>query len=212
MAGTFQGLAVVLVALIPGALVMWSFERIAGAPGIGFSDRFLRFLGVSVLLHVLAAPASYAIWHNYIRSGAHEGALPLWLWPVALVYVAVPIALGTLLGIGQQRGWKRVRALNIGPPPPTAWDAVFSGEPSGWVLILLKSGRWIGGRYADGSYAGGYPEPPDIFLSEECMVDQEKEDFILDPTGEPKPMGSADEHWGLLVRWDEIEYLEVTPT
>lgn len=212
MVNTFQGLAVAAIALIPGALVMWSFERIAGAPGIGFSDRFLRFLGISVLLHALAAPVDYVIWHNYIRSGAHEGALPLWLWPVVLMYVAVPIGLGTLLAVGLTRNWKLIRNLNITPPPPTAWDAIFSGEPAGWILMRLKSGRWVGGRYADGSYAGGYPEPPDIFLSEECLVDQEEGEFVLDEGGTPKPMGGDPHFWGLLVRWDEIEYLEVTPT
>jgi hypothetical protein len=58
MTGTFEGLAVVALALIPGALFVWSFERIAGGWGIGFSDRLLRFLGVSVLLHVALAPVT----------------------------------------------------------------------------------------------------------------------------------------------------------
>ena len=135
MNGTFEGLAVVALALIPGALFVWSFERIAGAWGIGFSDRFLRFLGVSVLLHVVLAPATYAIWHRYLRAGAlSDGeALPLWLWPVSVGYVILPVVLGTILAVGlrQEVGW--VQALRIAPPPPTAWDAIFSSEPEGWI-------------------------------------------------------------------------------
>jgi hypothetical protein len=100
--------------------------------------------------------------------------------------------------------------LRLAPSPPTAWDAIFSAEPEGWVLIRLKTGRWIGGRYGDGSYAGGFPEAPDLFLSEECAVDQDTEDFVVGPNGDPQPIGA--ENWGLLVRWDEVEYLEVTPT
>jgi hypothetical protein len=191
---------------------MWSFERIAGAWGIGFSDRFLRFLGISVLLHVAAAPVTYVIWHAYLRPGSLGAgqSLPLWLWPVAAMYAAVPIFLGTVLATGLRDGAGWAQALNIGSDPPTAWDSIFSNEPEGWVLIRLKSGRWIGGQYADGSYAGGYPEAPDLFLAQACAVDQENEEFVLGPNGQPEPIGPPS--WGLLVRWEEIEYLEVTPT
>ena len=47
MPNTFQALAVLLVALLPGALYVWSFERQAGRWGIGLSDRVLRFVGGS---------------------------------------------------------------------------------------------------------------------------------------------------------------------
>lgn len=212
MIGTFQGLAVAVLALIPGALFMWAFERVAGAWGIGFSDRFLRFLGISVLLNVVVAPGTYLIWHNYLRSGvlSDDQMLPWWLWLVALLYVFVPILLGRGLALGLQSGAGWAQALNVGSRPPTAWDSIFSAEPEGWILIRLKSGRWIGGQYAEGSYAGGYPEPPDLFLARECVVDQDAEEFVLDASGEPQAIGPP--NWGILVRWEEIEYLEVTPT
>jgi hypothetical protein len=51
--------------------------------------------------------------------------------------------------------------------------------------------------------AGGYPEPADIFVEEECFVDQDTEEFILGENAKPLPMNR-----GLLVRWSEVEYLE----
>ena len=50
MPDTFQALAVITIALLPGALYVWAFERQAGRWGIGFSDRALRFVGGSALL------------------------------------------------------------------------------------------------------------------------------------------------------------------
>jgi hypothetical protein len=76
----------------------------------------------------------------------------------------------------------------------------------GWVLLRLKSGRWVGGEFGASSFAAGYPEPVDIFIAKEFEVDQDAEDFVRNPDGDPVERG-----WGLLVRWDEVEYLVVSP-
>jgi hypothetical protein len=172
---TVEALAVAVVALLPGALYTWAFERQVGRWGIGFSDRLLRFVGISAVLHALAAPATYLVWRDYFREDADPGFndLPLWLWAVALAYVAAPTGLGYLVAVGYRDKWRWVMALMGSSPAPTAWDAIFSGGPAGWVLLKLKSGEWIGGEFAKGSYAGGYPEPADLFLSREAYVDQE---------------------------------------
>jgi hypothetical protein len=199
---------VVLIAFLPGALYIWSYERIVGRWGVGLADRLLRFFGASVVLQAVAAVATYRIWHDYLREGAlHPNeTLPLWLWPVTLAYVAAPIALGTIVGRATRQGRDWARLFTGASPAPTAWDALFSGEPRGWVLLCLKSGRWVGGEYGEDSYAAGYPEPADLFLSAEAVVDQAKEDFVRGDDGEPIKL-----RWGLLVRWDEVEYLEVYP-
>lgn len=208
MPSTFQGVAAVLIAVLPGALYIWAYERVVGRWGIGLTDRLLRFVGISVALHVAGAPITYHLWHAYLRHGAlpADHVLPLWLWYVALGYVAVPIALGTIVGRGATAEAWWAKFLIGASKAPTAWDAIFSGKPEGWVLLRLKSGRWIGGAFTDKSYTAGYPEDADIFLSAEGLVDQETEMFVLDDQDQPVTLG-----WGVLVRWNEVEYLEVTP-
>jgi hypothetical protein len=197
-----------VVALLPGALYVWSYERIVGRWGIGLADRLLRFFGVSVIFHAVAAPATYRIWHDYLGTNAlrPKELLPWWLWLVALLYVAVPSVLGTVVGSATKKGQDWPKLLTGATPAPRAWDFLFSGEPKGWILLRLKSGRWVGGAYRDGSYIAAYPEPADLFLSAEAVVDQQTEDFVRDAqTGEPVETG-----FGLLVRWDEVEYLEAS--
>ena len=111
-----------------------------------------------------------------------------WLWPLAIAYVLVPAGLGTWIAhaFNANQEW----AVRIVRPTsaPTAWDALFSGNPVGTdVLMKLKS------------------EPADIYLITELKVDQETGDFARDANGDELPVGS-----GLLVRWDEVEYLEVS--
>ena len=53
------------------------------------------------------------------------------------------------------------------------------------------------------SYAAGYPEKQDLFLVEAAEVDPETGEFEFDESGEPALRGS-----GILIRWEEVEYLE----
>jgi len=205
--GTFAGVAVLIVALLPGAIYTWAFERVVGRWGIGLSDRLYRFVGISALFHALIAPATYNIWRDYLRTGAPDrDRFPLWMWGVAFLYVAIPAALGTLMAVGLDKGWAWATAVAGRSPAPTAWDAVFSGDPAGVAILMkLKSGSWVGGQYAEGSYVGGYPEPADIYLIRELRVDQTTGDFVRNQQGEEIPVGK----YGLLVRLSEVEYLEI---
>jgi len=75
----------------------------------------------------------------------------------------------------------------------------------------MKSGTWIGG--ADGlannrrPYASGYPENQELYLTATLTLDAQTGEMVTDETGNPMV------HTGsILVRWEEIEYLEFTPT
>jgi hypothetical protein len=209
---SLQGVVVVAVAMLPGALYTWGFERIVGSWGAGLSDRLLRFVGVSAGFHVLWAPAELWIWDRYIRSGRLEaGDVPFGLWFVILAYFIVPLAAGTIVGRGtrRRRGWA---TWFTGPSPaPRAWDQLFSPGPDGWIRLRLRTGGWIGGAYSRhpsggiGSYAAGYPDPQDLLLGDTAEVDPDSGEFLLDADGDPRMTGSA-----ILIRWDQVEYLVFT--
>ena len=61
----------------------------------------------------------------------------------------------------------------------------------------MKSGETLVGFYGRGSYAAGYPEPQDIYLSHTVAFNADSGEFE-----------ESNESRGLLVRWDEVEYLE----
>jgi hypothetical protein len=206
---TFQALAVLLLGLLPGALYIWSFERIVGRWGASLSDRVFRFVGVSALLHVLAAPISYGLWAGFIQSGrvARGEALPPWIWFAVGAYALTPISLGWLVGVGTRRRWAWARLLTGRNPAPRAWDDFFGSDPEGWVRLKLKSGAWIGGALGarDGrrSYFAGYPENQDLYLVQTAEVDPDSGEFRYDEDERLRVQDS-----GVLLRWDEVEYLE----
>ncbi|HEX2087694.1 MAG TPA: DUF6338 family protein [Solirubrobacteraceae bacterium] len=206
MPSSLEALAIVTAAVLPGGLYVWAFERQVGHWGVSFGDRVLRFIGASLLLHLVAAPATYRIWRDVLRDGFEPGAtLPLWLWPVALLYAALPTLIGVVIGHGVKRRWSWAESVAGKTLPPTAWDYYFALEGNPWIRCRLReSDTWVGGAFEDGSYAGRHPEPGDLYLSQAAEVDPDTGEFVEDEHGNPVLRGT-----GLLVRWDEIIYLEI---
>lgn len=208
MPTTFQAAAVLVAALLPGALYLWAFERLAGRWGATLTDRVLRFIGGSAILHSVFAPLTYWFWSTQWPGIATRGKVSWGLWALALGYVAGPILLGTLVGNGTRKG-RSWAVLITGPDPaPRAWDYLFQGERDGWVRLKLKSGSWVAGAYAtatDGlkSYSAGYPEDQDLFLATTAEVDAETGEFVFAEDGKVQLLPG-----GVLVRWAEVEYLQ----
>lgn len=207
MPTSFQAVAVVVVALVPGAIYIWSFERQAGRWGIGLSDRLLRFVGASAIIHAVLAPATYWLW-SIQWPNVREHEVSWWLWSVVVAYIALPFGVGSLIGWASRtgRGWAKIFT---GPDAaPRACDHLFQGQRDGWVRLKLKSGTWIGGGYATSeagmkSYSAGYPELQDLYLATTAEVDPETGAFLFDDDGQVRLQDG-----GLLVRWEEIEYLQ----
>jgi hypothetical protein len=221
---TFQAILVVALAVLPGALYTWYFEREVGRWGASLSDRVLRFVGASAIFQAIFAFPVYWIWSNYLhratlvggkiafRNLLLEGAdLPPLLFLVPVAYVALPIAAGTLASLAvrhRKRGkWTRriARVVAGRDPAPRAWDFLFSENPSAILRIRMKSGSRLGGLFGANSYASGYPElPQDLLLERVYVVDQQSGSFVKDEEGKFVETGS-----GLLLRWEDIEVLEV---
>lgn len=208
MPTSFQAVAVLVVALVPGALYVWSFERRAGRWGIGLSDRIFRFIGVSAIFHTLLAPATYWFWSTQWSRLRDQDGPSWWLWAVAVGYVALPLLVGSWVGYATRKG-SRWALFFTGPDPaPRAWDYLFQGNRDGWIRLKLKSGTWVAGAYATSvgglrSYAAGYPEDQDFFLATTVSVDPDTGAFLFDEKNEV-----VLQEGGLLVRWDEVEYLQ----
>jgi Family of unknown function (DUF6338) len=215
MPSSAVGLLVVFVAVLPGALYIWAFEREVGRWGIGLADRVLRFIGVSALfLAFLAYPIRY-LWVRYLHVLAADrgdfknlvvdgGALPWWLLVVPLAYVGAPVILGTLAATAVRRDWRAARIL-VGPDPaPRAWDALFSPRPAGVVRVRLQDDLgWVGGLFGAESYAAGYPEQPQDLYLESAYQLLDDGSFALDDDGDFVELGS-----GLLLRWEDVLHLE----
>lgn len=181
---TTTALLLLVVAVLPGSVYLWAFERQAAAFGVTFADRVLRFVAMSVVFDVLYAWPGYAVYRAaFAGRPLGTGQFTL-LWSATAVALAVPYACGSLVGglyatRTTRAGWTRFRRrvspeaeaallrLAIGAyPAPRAWDAHFVTRPDEYVRVRLRDGGWVGGWFSRGSWAGKYPHDTDLLIEE----------------------------------------------
>ncbi|ORI28145.1 DUF6338 family protein [Rhodococcus sp. 1168] len=228
MPSTFQALAVALLALLPGALYELAREQRGGRWGLRGADQIFRLLSFSVGFQVLIAPLTYWLYSHYVVSGHLKAgtAVSPWLWIGGVGYLVVPFVFGRFTAWASKRrdladrvdpdagATKRVaRRISVAfvnlytdvAPAPRAWDYLWSRpQLSGWVVLHLMDDTILAGEW-NGSYAGGYPEPGDLYLAEQVEVDQDGVILTEDVDGVALPARTGK---SLLVRWEEIRYLD----
>jgi hypothetical protein len=125
-----------------------------------------------------------------------SGSLPAFWWYAStlMVLVACPIAWPFALVRFLQIPGVAKRVVN---PIPRAWDCVFDGRESYWIIVHLKDQRRIGGLYSSKSFSSSSPAGPEIFLEQVWRLD-EKGAFI-------EPVGSTK---GILILGEEMLALE----
>jgi hypothetical protein len=213
---TFQAVAVLILLVLPGALYTWAFERVVGPWGVGLVDRILRFIGISAGVQVLLAPITYRWYRVYVHSGdlAAGRSLPLEVWFGIILYVFLPITAGYLIGQATKHNVSWIPWIVGKQPAPRAWDELFLQGGNGYVRLRLKSiesgeDRWVAGWFGSARIAGQmrrsrvarYTEAQDLYLVQSFQCDGATGELLL-LNGN---VITLDE--GLLIRWDEVEYL-----
>ncbi|HET9877025.1 MAG TPA: DUF6338 family protein [Mycobacterium sp.] len=217
MPSTFQALGVALLALLPGALYELAREQRSGRWGLRGADQLFRLLAFSVVFQVVISPLTYWLYAHYIVTEHLRQGRPVsgWLWVLLLGYLLGPFAFGRFTVLGyryrSRRGasaWERfvARVVNLYTdvaPAPRAWDYLFSyRDRTGWIIVHLKDGSRIAGAWTSSSYVAGYPDDQDLYLSDQVELSTDGR-FRLGDDGLPHSLGKS-----LLIRWDEVRYLD----
>ena len=91
-----------------------------------------------------------------------------------------------------------MKRFGVTHPTPKPWDYVFSRKEGYWVILHLKDGRRIGGRYDVKSFASSFPNDEQLYLEEV---------WELDPAGRfVRKIGRTR---GIMVSWNDLYAIEL---
>lgn len=184
-----------LAFFVPGFISIKVFDLLVPAERRDFRSSLIEAIGYSSINFALLLPM--ILWLvSALAAGAEEtgwtsGALRLLAWYI--IILAAPVLWPFLyVKIVQPRFSKIIRN-----PIAKPWDVVFSPRREVWIILHLKNGRRIGGRYAKYSEASSYPAPEQLYVKEVWKLD-ENGAFIerVDRTG------------GLLISMEHVEAIE----
>ena len=194
-------LSIITVAVLPGSMYTWAFERQVAAYGANLADRVLRFVALSVLFHLALGWVEYWLFRIAFSGHRFGGGQFAIAWATVAILVVVPAAFGTVIGglyasRSDRDGWAWIRrrlSAQTEPhilqfilgrtPAPRAWDNMFSERQNLYLRVETTDGTAVAGLFADKSYAGGFPHDADLFLEESWSM---RDDGSLDqPLGYP---------------------------
>ncbi|WP_157720053.1 DUF6338 family protein [Microlunatus sagamiharensis] len=219
MPTSLTGLLVALVALLPGGVHTWMYERVTGKSLSQTGDRLSRLLAASCVYLVLSAFA-YPVFASVAKAAASGDTTTGWRYAAVIgLVVVLPAVVGGGAGAftnrRHRRDWQgRLGRLLAGAGHASrAWDHLFGVQDlRGVVRVVLNDGSHITGYWGerdDGgsagsppsrSYASGYPDQQrDLYISQLIRLDQ--------ADGSSEDVSSA--AW---IPADSIRYLEFHST
>ncbi|HEX8622387.1 MAG TPA: DUF6338 family protein [Allosphingosinicella sp.] len=181
-----------LALLAPGFIILWFRMRLVEGSTPDFKRELFYFALASAAYYGAVAPLFS------IESGV---ALPLWLWSI-LFYFATPAVLGILVGWVTQHdleySWAETLGMHFAHRIPTAWDFRFSRLAEGaFILVTLKDGTTIAGRWAETSFASSAKDGRDVYVAEVWDIPDSGAWVPLDP---PR---------GMLLCGGDVRYIEI---
>lgn len=181
----------IFVFFVPGFISMKIYDMLVPSDRRDFSKSMLEAVSFSCINFAILYWPIVAIHSNDFQY-LHQ----LWYYIISLVILFVfPIAwpfifLRTLS--------LRLVRRKIIDPILKPWDRVFRQREDYWVVVHLKDGRMVGGRYGSKSTASSYPADEQIFIEEVWSIDQKSGTFLtrVDQTG------------GMLISKGDFEIIE----
>lgn len=188
-----QTLGLLLIFFVPGFISIKVYDLLVPSERRDFSKSLLEAVSFSCVNFALLYWAIVVI-----HSPSFQSAHPAWFYLASLVILFIapvlwPVLYAKILHIPVFRS----RVIH---PVSKPWDYLFGQRKSYWVIVHLKGGRRIGGRFDTHSFASSYPAEEQIYLEEVWRLDCEG-----------KFLKKVDRTKGIIIsheEWDAIEFFE----
>lgn len=181
--------------VVPGFISMTVYSRLQPLDNVKLKEQLLEAIVFGLLNIVLVWPLVEFL-NLWIRDPNTSRWL-LWLLGI-LLFILLPAGwaflLNWLMASVEKKGW-----LGLLKRAPTAWDEFFQRRESAFVVVRLKSGKFMGGQFGSKSFAALSPNSGHIYIEKLWAVTDTG--VLMDPIPDSK---------GALLRPSDYDYLELS--
>ena len=191
---SFEVLFYTCIFLLPGFIIKSIMDTLV--PPVKHNDTKYFF---SCLLYSVVNCAVWSWAYLLLNKISEEHPTIYWISLLATTVVGATL-LAILIGVVKQKGfieWLFAKMrVNKNHSVPTAWDYYFSKQEESWIIVSLKNGKTIYGKFSEHSFASSDTEERDLYIEKTYNI---KEDMTWVEDDKSK---------GILVAKDEIETIE----
>ena len=191
---SFEVLFYTCIFLLPGFIIKSIMDTLV--PPVKHNDTKYFF---SCLLYSVVNCAVWSWAYLLLNKISEEHPTIYWISLLATTVVGATL-LAILIGVVKQKGfieWLFAKMrVNKNHSVPTAWDYYFSKQEESWIIVTLKNGKTIYGKFSEHSFASSDTEERDLYIEKTYNI---KEDMTWVEDDKSK---------GILVAKDEIETIE----
>lgn len=161
-----NALALFIAFVIPGFISLKSYQLLF--PGESKSSDKL------IVDAIAYSSINYAILFWPIYEIEHHGVRELHPTLYALFYVFA-LLIAPIVWVFVFKCFRTRQFAQKFMPHPTLkpWDFVFSKRRPYWIVVTLKNGDRVGGRYDASSFASSAPAPEQLYLEEQWVINQD---------------------------------------
>lgn len=152
--------------VVPGFIAIKAYELLAPARHADSSKQVIDAISYSCLNYAILFWPISLIEKNSISVSHPNVYLFFWLFVLFLAPILWVVAWRLL------RQWSFVQ--NIIPHPiQKPWDFVFSQRHPCWIIVTLKDGEKVAGKFGHKSFASSAPSEEQIYLEEEWLLNED---------------------------------------
>lgn len=152
--------------VIPGFISIKTYELLSPSASKDSDKLLIDAITYSSINYAILLLPIYSIEIHQVRN----------LYPTAYILFYIFVLL--IAPITWACVFKKLRATeffqkSIPHPSTKPWDFVFSQRKPYWVIVTLKDGKKIAGRYDSTSFASSAPAPEQIYLEENWILNSD---------------------------------------
>lgn len=156
-----------IILFLPGFISVKVHRLLIADEKYDFSKNLFEIVGYSLINFILS---SWLIALNVLSDWIWTRSWGFWLSSILILTIFPifwPIILNKFL---QLKSIKQYVVSNS----KSAWDFHFTKREGAWIIVHLKDGRKVGGKFGSKSFAAPYPCKESIYLEELWNLDKDK--------------------------------------